>query len=70
MCIREKMYIWRFFKWLSERKYRKKYKGLPRGCWHCELLGVCRRTKKEGWRCYRGCLLIDKYKLNYFDKNL
>lgn len=24
-----------------------KYKGLPYGCRHCELLGICRRKKDE-----------------------
>ena len=48
-----------FIKWLLETDERKKYKGLPRGCWHCELLGLCRRKKEEGWKCYTGCMLIN-----------
>ncbi len=54
------MYIrdW-FTRWLLEYDERKKYKGLPRGCWHCEVLGLCRRPKEEGWECYDGCMLIN-----------
>lgn len=43
-------------------KERKKYEGLPKGCWHCELLGMCRRPKEEGWKCYHGCLIINARK--------
>ena len=52
------MYIrdW-FIRWLFEYGDRKKYKGLPRGCWNCEVLGLCRRPKEEGWKCYDGCML-------------
>ena len=54
------MYIrdW-FIRWLYEYGDRKKYKGLPRGCWNCEVLGLCRRPKEEGWKCYDGCMLIN-----------
>ena len=54
------MYIrdW-FIRWLFEYGDRKKYKGLPRGCWNCEVLGLCRRPKEEGWKCYDGCMLIN-----------
>lgn len=54
------MYIrdW-FIRWLFEFGDRKKYKGLPRGCWNCEVLGLCRRPKEEGWKCYDGCMLIN-----------
>lgn len=48
-----------FIRWLLEANERKKYKGLPRGCWYCELLGLCRRKKEEGWKCYSGCMLIN-----------
>ena len=37
-----------------------KYKGLPYGCRHCELLGICRRKKDEGWKCYNGCMLLNE----------
>lgn len=37
------MRYWRFFRWLDEIPERRKYKGLPRGCWHCEVLGLCRK---------------------------
>lgn len=35
------------------------FKGLPKTCWHCEVLGMCRHPKKEGWKfrecsCYLG----------------
>lgn len=35
------------------------FKGLPNTCWHCEVLGMCRHPKKEGWKfregsCYLG----------------
>ena len=56
------MFLWRFFKWGEESEYRKEYKGLPRGCWHCELLGICRKPKEKGWKCYRGCLISKKIK--------
>ena len=29
---------------------KKKYEGLPKGCWHCELLGMCRRPKEQDWK--------------------
>ena len=43
----------------KERIYQEKYEGLPRGCWDCELLGMCRRPKSEGWKCYNGCIIIN-----------
>lgn len=35
------------------------FRGLPKTCWHCECLGLCRHPKKEGWKfidgsCYVG----------------
>lgn len=56
------MYLWWFIKWIEDEKYRKEYKGLPRGCWHCELLGICRRPKEEGWKCYCGCIIANSNK--------
>lgn len=56
------MRFWRLFRWLEEIPDRKKYKGLPRGCWHCEVLGICRRPKEEGWECYKGCLIMKNAK--------
>ena len=38
-------------------EYKKEYEGLPYGCWHCEVLGMCRRPKEQGWKCYYGCML-------------
>ena len=52
------MRFWRFFRWLEEFEERKIYKGIPRGCWHCEVLGLCRNSK-EGWKCHDGCMLIN-----------
>ena len=54
------MLVWHFFRWLEEIPERRIYKGLPRGCWHCELLGICRRPKEEGWKCYNGCRKINE----------
>ena len=41
------------------REEQKKYEGLPKGCWHCELLGICRRPKEQGWKCYQGCMILN-----------
>ncbi|MBQ3158689.1 MAG: hypothetical protein IJB98_03245 [Clostridia bacterium] len=38
---------------------KKEYEGLPYGCWHCEVLGMCRRPKEQGWKCYNGCIKIN-----------
>lgn len=53
------MRLWWLIRWIQESDERKMYKGLPRGCWHCEVLGLCRRPKEEGWKCYNGCMLIN-----------
>ena len=45
------------YKGYKEDKIR--YEGLPKGCWHCPLLGICRRPKEQGWKCYRGCMIIN-----------
>ena len=45
------------------------YKGLLRGCWHCEVLGLCRSPKEEGWRCYNGCRVIkEKQRASDFEE--
>ncbi len=32
-----------FFEWLfADKEKRKKWKYLPKYCWDCELLGICR----------------------------
>ena len=41
------------------REKQKKYEGLPKGCWHCELLGICRRPKEQGWKCFHGCMILN-----------
>ena len=43
-------------------EYKKEYEGLPYGCWHCEVLGMCRRPKEQGWKCYNGCIKINMKK--------
>lgn len=46
----------------DNKKYReeqKMYESLPKGCWHCELLGICRRPKEQGWKCYHGCIILN-----------
>ena len=51
--------MWRYYRWLFELPDIIRYWGLPRGCWHCEVLGLCRRPKKEGWKCYNGCMVLN-----------
>ena len=41
------MRLWWLIRWIEEADERKMYKGLPRGCWRCELLGLCRRKRKK-----------------------
>ena len=53
------MRLWWLIRWIEEAEERKMYRGVPRGCWHCEVLGECRRAKEEGWKCYDGCMLIN-----------
>jgi len=53
------MYIKGLFQWIREIKERCMYDGLPYNCWHCALLGICRRPKEEGWKCYNGCMIIN-----------
>ena len=57
-----------FLEWLFGIEYepyegykedKKEYEGLPYGSWHCEILGICRRKKEEGWKCYRGCMILN-----------
>ena len=54
------MRLWRLIRWIEESDKRKEYKGLPRGCWDCEVLGLCRRPKEEGWKCDNGCKIINE----------
>ena len=49
-------WLWELF---TENNTPEEYEGLPKGCWYCELLGMCRRPKEQGWKCYRGCLLLN-----------
>lgn len=49
------MLVWRFFRWLEGYI---EYGNLPYTCQNCELLGLCRRPKEEGWKCYNGCRVI------------
>lgn len=50
------MLVWRFFRWLEGFI---EYGNLPYRCQQCELLGLCRRPRKEGWKCYNGCMLLN-----------
>lgn len=34
------------------------YRKLPYNCRYCELLGICRRKRKDNWKCYKGCILL------------
>lgn len=35
-------------------------RNVPRGCWRCELLGMCRdKTQRDArgyWKCTHGCI--------------
>lgn len=53
------MRFWRLLRWIEESDKRKAYKGLPRGCWDREVLGLCRRPKEDRWKCYNGCRIIN-----------
>lgn len=33
---------------------------LPKRCRDCELLGICRHKREEQWKCYNGCMLLNK----------
>ena len=59
------------------------FKGLPKTCWHCEVLGMCRHPKKKGWKfregsCYLGedieetgdFVVNEKEKNEYLLKNI
>ena len=50
------MWFHLFYK-LSTRK-----KKLPKNCRDCELLGICRRPASQGWKCFHGCMLLQKSK--------
>lgn len=55
------------YTWMFDLPDIIRYWGLPRGCWHCEVLGLCRRSKKEGWKCYHGCLVLNWEKEQKFE---
>ena len=49
--------------WLYESTVPKEIrKNVPRGCWNCEILGICRdrtqRDEKGYWKCRGGCEVI------------
>ena len=54
------MLIWPFFRFLREIPDIIECWGLPRSCRYCELLGLCRRPKEEGWKCYDGCMILNE----------
>lgn len=62
--------MWVYYRWLFELPDIIHYWGLPRGCWHCEVLGLCRRPKEEGWKCYNGCRVINEKKAKQQKLNL
>lgn len=56
-----------FFEWLfADKEKRKKWKYLPKYCWDCELLGIC-RDRDNNWKCHNGCMFINSEKC--FNKN-
>ncbi len=55
--------ITNIYYWFKYGTETKEHKGLPDGCWHCELLGICRAPKEQGWKCCSGCLIINEKKL-------
>lgn len=30
---------------------------VPRGCWDCEVLGIC-RDENNGWKCRHDCMVL------------
>jgi hypothetical protein len=44
---------------INDFKEEKEFEGLPYGCWHCELLGLCRAPKEQGWKCHNGCMVLN-----------
>ena len=34
------------------------FMGLPKTCWYCECLGLCRKPKKEGWEFINGSCYV------------
>lgn len=55
------MYLHTAIYLLIKRKIEdRKWGGLPYGCRQCEVLGMCRRPREQGWKCYNGCMLIEQ----------
>ena len=49
-----------FFEWLfADKRTRRMLKLVPRGCVHCEILGIC-RDEENDWKCRNGCQFIEK----------
>lgn len=44
----------------ENKKEEEEYEGLPKGCRRCELLGICRRPKEQGWKCRHGCMILNE----------
>lgn len=60
------LYDLRFANFLERRERKRqrreddiRYEGLPYRCRGCEVLGMCRRPKEQGWKCYHGCYLLE-----------
>ena len=61
-------YYWRptqraieeFLEWLfADKRTKKMLECVPRGCRHCEILGIC-RDEENDWKCRNGCQFIKK----------
>ena len=49
-----------FFEWLfADKRTKKMLECVPRGCRHCEVLGIC-RDEENNWKCRNGCQFIKK----------
>lgn len=44
--------------WLMERREARIKRAVPRNCFHCELLGLC-RDETNNWKCKHGCLVLN-----------
>lgn len=60
LCLVIKKIIVGAYNWFRYDSETIEFKGLPRGCWYCEVLGLCRAPKEEGWKCYNGCMITRK----------
>ena len=48
-----------FFEWLfADKRTKKMLSRVPRGCRHCEVLGIC-RDEENDWKCHNGCMVLN-----------